>query len=177
MLDDSKDRWRVALHEAGHCCVSLALGGNCTGLAIFEDGHGVASLGGLSPFDNAIALAAGAVAEELVVSHDPASPDPFLRPAPTRNENCDMAMPAALADLAACFPLAEATPDAVKIAQYCIGGLEDEPERWADRYYFVRETARRVVADHTRQILAVARSLYSQGVLHEHDISKEIERA
>jgi hypothetical protein len=166
----------VVLHEAGHCCVSLALGGNCTGLAIFEDGHGVASLGGLSPFDNAIALAAGAVAEELVVSHDPASPDPFLRPAPTRNENCDMAMPAALADLAACFPLAEATPDAVKIAQYCIGGLEDEPERWAPRFYVVHAVAQRVVSDHREKILSVARALFARGVLHKHEIQEELKQ-
>lgn len=170
----NNERWQVALHEAGHCCAAMALGGECTHLAIFPDGRGLAALDGLSPFDFAVARAAAAAAEEMLAD-EPAPPLPEPEPVHARRGICGSTPTAALAALASRFPREAATSDERAIAEYCITGLEHEPpERWGQRFRVVHAVAYRVVADHQRQILTVARALFTRGVLHTPDIEKEL---
>jgi len=169
-------RWKTALHEAGHACAALALGGTCARLAICPDGHGMAFIDGLLPFDHAITLAAGAAAEGAL-GDEPAPPGPEPQSVHARREAYHP--PAEeLSSLAARFPRATAVSDERAVAQFSISGLEHEPpERWAQRYYTIHAVASQVVEDHRQQILRLARELFRRGELHEHEISMELARA
>jgi len=167
------ERWQTAVHEAAHACAALAIGGECSRVAIFSDGGGLATLDGLTPFGVAIATAAATAAVELLGSEPPPPPpDPAALDV---RQGVDALTPREeMAFLAVRFPLETVPGDDRAIALYCIGGFENEPERWADRYYKVHARARRVVEDHRQQILAVARALFARGVLRQPDIEKEI---
>jgi hypothetical protein len=166
-------RWRAAIHEASHCIAAIVLGGRCDCITVCSDSSGLAHIRYLTPFDHAVAVAAASAAEDLL--GDEPSPEPGPKPRTiTGREACDVSPSVDLAVLASRLPRDEAVSDERAIALFCVSGVEDEPTRWADRYYFVHSTAHRVVADHTRQILTVARELFLRGVLHQHEISQII---
>jgi hypothetical protein len=165
------ERWRVAIHESAHSVVALALGGTCKSLSLHPEGRGIAVIDGLSSFDFAVATAAASAAEEALANELVPEPEPFH----TRRKipDCGSVPTADLAAISARFPLRTAASDEQTIARFCISGLEGEPERWAARYYLVREIARRVVEDRQQRILAVATALYSRGILREDEIKEE----
>ena len=169
-------RWQTAVHEAAHACAAVAIGGECSRLAIFSDGGGLATLDGLTPFGIAIATAAATAAVELLGS-EPPPPEPDPAASDVRQAVGYLTPSEELAALASRFP-ADTTPsDERTIALYCITRCEVEgPEHWVARFHKVHARARRVVEDHRVQILSVARALFARGVLHTHDIEKEMGR-
>lgn len=61
--------------------------------------------------------------------------------------------------------MARAAPDHVVLARFCIGGIEDQPERWAKRHAWIRSVAERLIRSHERSIIEAARVLYLRGVV------------
>ncbi|MBL9033099.1 MAG: hypothetical protein JNM80_15485 [Phycisphaerae bacterium] len=61
--------------------------------------------------------------------------------------------------------LARSPSDHVAIARWCIEGIEDQPERWAQRHAWLQTLAARLVRDHEQQIVEAARALYLRGVV------------
>jgi hypothetical protein len=61
--------------------------------------------------------------------------------------------------------MSRALPDPVALAQFCIAGIESQPERWAQRHAWVLSLARRLIRDHEKYIVEAARVLYLRGVV------------
>ena len=61
--------------------------------------------------------------------------------------------------------LRESPSDAVAIARWCIGGIEKQPQRWANRFHWIHREARLVVARHCQEIVEVAAGLFSRGIM------------
>jgi hypothetical protein len=80
-----------------------------------------------------------------------------------------------LEHIAAKHPVNKSPTDEHCIAQFCIRGLESEPERWAQRYHLIHHVASRVVSDHRGEILAVARALFMHGILSKSEIEKAMQ--
>jgi len=167
-------RWKTAIHEAGHCITAIILGGQCHRLAIHHTGGGIAFVTGLSPFDHAVMVAAASEAETLLAD----SPPPEREPSP---ESFDVPDPISeltatekLEHIAAKHPVNKSPTDEHCIAQFCIRGLESEPERWAQRYHLIHHIAAQVVRDHRDAILRVATELFTRGVLSEFEIKEAI---
>lgn len=160
-------RWTVAIHEAGHAVAAFVLTGTRVVATLHENGGGAAwPLEELSPTDTAIMTAAGPFAEPLINRY--AAPD--IPPSVTSNTPSP-ALPTletvvtveTAADLHKA--IARAVPDHITIARWCIAGVEKQPERWAQRHAWVHTLARRIISDHEKHIVEVARVLYLRGVV------------
>ena len=154
-------RWSVALHESGHVvAAAVLLGDTCPG-AVLLGGGGFAFLAVTEPlsFESALAVAAGAAAEELAERHaPPPTPEPvgdLGRPLPT---------PAA-DDVYVLTAFRTAKPDALAIAEWCIRECPDEPERWRERHAWLDFTAKWFVHRNELEILSIATKLFVRGIV------------
>lgn len=163
------NRWTVAIHEAGHAVAGVVLSGGRVVMTLHEDGGGAAwPLEDLPPTDFAIMTAAGPLAEPLAARHAPpeipvpvSGNEPSVRqPLPTMESSTT---PDAVADIRR--NLARSPPDHVAVARWCIAGVKDQPERWAQRHAWLQTLAARLVRDHEQQIVEAARVLYQRGVV------------
>ena len=129
-------RWKTCLHEAGHAVAGFRLLKRTVKAAVYEAGVGAAYLDieAAIPrtFEEALAIAAGPAAEELAEHHAPPQVSP--PPPPLTSTH-----PHVIAPLVA--QLRQSPRDAVAIAHWCIGGIEEAPERWTNRFHWIRREA------------------------------------
>ncbi|HOI54183.1 MAG TPA: hypothetical protein PLP01_02935 [Phycisphaerae bacterium] len=152
-------RWRLCLHEAGHAVAGRVLLGNTARAVVFDDGCGAAYMGndrtGTDGFERVLAIAAGPAAESLADRYTP----PESAPAP--------ALEATYPELAAELKrdLGQWPSDEQRIARWCIAWIEDQPERWVNRFHWIHHEARLLVAAHEGQIVQTAAVLYGRGIV------------
>jgi hypothetical protein len=163
------NRWTVAIHEAGHAVAGFVLTGTRVVATLHSDGGGAAwPREELPPTDRAIMTAAGPIAESLAERHAPPEVEP---PSGSQTSSSPQALPTlesvatpeTAADLR--VAIARAIPDHVLLARWCIAGVEDEPERWARRHAWIQRLATRLVGEHEKHIVEVARVLYLRGAV------------
>ena len=157
--DPAVRRWKTSLHEAGHAVAGRVAMKRTVRAAVYEAGIGAAYLDIESvprTFEEALAVAAGPAAEALAENHMPPQASPPPPPLTTTHAY-------AVAPLVA--QLRWSPRDAVAIARWCIRGIEDQPDRWAKRFYWIRREADIFVARHRQEIVDVAADLYEQGIV------------
>ena len=150
-------RWRTCLHEAGHAVAGQALSTRPVKAAVYDDNLGAAYLdfsGVPRTFEEALAVAAGPAAEELAELHAPPQATPPVALA--------VAYPERTGPLMA--QLRESLSDTVAIARWCIGGIENQPDRWAKRPCWIHREARFFVSQHQHEIVEVAKRLFGTGL-------------
>lgn len=163
------NRWIVSLHEAGHAVAALVLSGTRVVATLHENGGGAAwPLEELSPTDAAIMTAAGPLAEALVDRH--AAPEipplvatdthPSLAALPTLETVATVETAVALKSV-----FIKSISDHVVVARWCIAGVENQPERWAQRHAWIQSLAKRLISSHEKSIVEAARVLYLRGVV------------
>lgn len=161
------NRWTLSIHEAGHAVVAFALTGTRMLTTLHQNGGGAAwALEELSPTDHAIMAAAGPLSEHLANRYAAPEPSPPVAsdmPPPALPTLETVATVETAADLHKA--IARAVPDHITIARWCIAGVEKKPERWAQRHAWVHTLARRIISDHEKHIVEVARVLYLRGVV------------
>ena len=159
-LGEKTRRWKVCLHEAGHAVAGKVLFKHSTKAIVFDDDCGAAycDYDGTRPrsFEGALTTAAGDAAHALADLHS----QPQVPPAPAMV----VAYPEEATPLRAQL-LKECVPDAVALARWCIGGIETQPDRWANRLHWIRREARLFVARHQQEIVQVATGLFAQGIV------------
>jgi len=152
-------RWRTSLHEAGHGVAGRVLLNCAVKAVVYEADVGAAylELEAAVPrtFQEVLMIAVGPAAETLVDGHAP----PLESPPPPLTE----AYPEEAAPLVS--QLRQSPSDAVRIAQWCVRGIECQPERWAKRFYWIHREADLFVARHQREIVEVAAGLYQRGIV------------
>jgi len=165
-------RWSTAIHESGHACTALALGGAATRLSLGEDGSGLCHFEAVNQNDAAFVAAAGPLAEKLLADfpspadegeqHEPQAKR--ILPAPF--EEADRPFVAARD-----ITLGLETPsDARRLALWAITGFEDEPERWVERLVFADHVAGQIVADHEAAIVRIATALFFRTTIFQEEI-------
>jgi hypothetical protein len=152
-------RWKTCLHEAGHVVSGKVLLKHTSRAIVFGDGGGVADVGGEGGvpflFEDALTTAAGGAAESLADLH----PVPDLPlPVPLEVVYPDVVEPKRLA-------VRKMMTDEVAVARWCIAGIETQPDRWANRFHWIRREARLFVARHQREIVEVATVLFGRGIV------------
>ena len=172
----SKALWRTSLHESGHGIASLALGGTCEGLVMFDDGAGIAQIGELLPNQEAYSIAAGPAAESLASDF----PIPNVESAKTGVLTVDEieTLPLFATAPALACQLARTSDDRRpgdsdnrRLALWAIAGCEDEPGRWAERVAFAHRIAGEIVRNNAQAIAAVAAELFSKGSLSGSEVA------
>lgn len=158
MNGDGTARWRTCLHEAGHAVAASRLLKRVATAVVFDGHRGAAyydrNYPALRTFDEALATAAGHEAESLADRHD----TPEIEPGPA----LEVAYPEQAKPLIA--QIGQSVPDAVAIARWCIAGIEAQPERWANRFYWLHREARIFVARHREEIVKTATVLFGRGI-------------
>ena len=158
-MDGNLVRWRTCLHEAGHAVAGRLLLKRTIKAVMYADDVGAAYLeiDGAIPrtFEEALAVAAGPAAESLAEQYAP----PQAQPAPA----LEAAYPESTAPLEA--QLRQSPPDAAAIARWCIGGVEEQPERWVRRFHWIHREALILVARHQQEIVQVATGLFGCGIM------------
>ncbi|MDX9911443.1 MAG: hypothetical protein RBS39_06400 [Phycisphaerales bacterium] len=161
------NRWTLSLHEAGHAVAASVLTGT-RAIATLHDGGGGAAwpLDDMSPTDRAIMTAVGPLAEALAHRH-PApgisrhavddTPSPAL---PTIETIAGVEMATDLRR-----EMSRVVPDHVALARFCVAGIENQPERWAQRHAWIQSLAKRLISTHEKSIVKTARVLYLRGVV------------
>lgn len=151
-------RWKTCLHEAGHIVAGRTALKRTVKAVVYNDGVGAAYLeidGGLPrTFEEALAVAAGSEAEALAEAH---APPEASQPAPALTTTDSQSVKPMVTQLR------RSPSDAVALAQWCIRGIENEPDRWAKRCYWIRREANLFVARHQQQIVDAAKGLYANG--------------
>ena len=151
-------RWRVCIHEAGHAVAGHQLLKCTARTVVFDNGVGAADIGvdttDLRTFEEVLAVAAGPAAEFL--AEKCALPDvpPF---APLETLYPTNAIPLKA-------QLQKSPSDAVSIARWCIRGIEQQPDRWANRFHWIHREARILVARHQQEIVELATDLFAKGL-------------
>ena len=163
------NRWITAIHEAGHAVAGFVLTGTRVVMTLHEDGGGAAwPLEDLPPTDRAIMTAAGPLAEPLATRHSPPEITVAVAgdsPSPPHALPTIESVGTSETAVELKSDLAKSPSDHVAIARWCIAGVEDRPERWAQRHAWVHTLARRIISDHEKHIVEVARVLYLRGVV------------
>ncbi|MFB3894557.1 MAG: hypothetical protein ACE15C_21350 [Phycisphaerae bacterium] len=148
------------MRQAGHAVAGRVALKRTVKAAVYEDSIGAAYLGTESAiartFEEALAVAAGPAAEILADDHAPPQKSPPPPPLMATHSG-------AVAPLIA--QLRQSPHDAVALARWCIRGIEDEPERWTKRFYWIRREADIFVARHCQEILDVAAGLFGRGIV------------
>ena len=159
------DRWRTACHEAGHAVAGSELGGRISGLALTENGGGLAGIQGLTGDRHCFMTAAGPAAEYLAAEYD--APElPTAEPTPPEPVTADDP-PTRFAFNVARYgthPEQYQTDDRV-IAEWAISGRESEPESWAKRVAFAKHVASDIIEKNVGTVMRVATELYIRGRL------------
>ncbi|MFN7020402.1 MAG: M50 family metallopeptidase [Phycisphaerales bacterium] len=163
------NRWITAIHEAGHAVAGFVLTGTRVVMTLHEDGSGAAwPLHDMPPTDRAIMTAAGPLAEPLATRHSPPeTPASVAGDSPSPPHALPTIESVGTSETAVELKcdLAKSPSDHVAIARWCIAGIEDQPERWAQRHAWLQTLAARLVRDHEQQIVEAARVLYLRGVV------------
>ncbi len=153
-------RWKTCLHEAGHAVAGRRLLKRTVTAAVYEDDMGAAYLGAEDAiprtFEEALSIAAGPAAEALADVHAVPQVSP---PAPALT----VTYPESATPLVA--QLRQSPPDHVAIARWCIGGVENQTERWANRFHWIHREAELFVARHQQEIVDAAEGLYTDGII------------
>lgn len=160
------NRWTVSLHEAAHAVAAWELTGRRASATLHQGGGGAAwPLEEMSPTDNAIMTTAGPLAEALADRYPaPEIAQPVASDTPPELPTVEsVATTETAAELRR--EMARAAPDHVVLARFCIGGVEDQPERWAKRHAWIRSVAQQLVRSHEHSIVEAARVLYLRGVV------------
>jgi hypothetical protein len=169
---EEEGRWRyeTACHEAGHLIAARVLAEEA-GLPVSPGGAAALLPGGggltyavrrrdSSKFDSAVLAAAGPAAGALA-----------RRTRPPRGEVAALTeaqppgglSPATYSGVVAAYE-AGGVSDAETVRAYCTASIQG-PHVWASRWRTVHATARRLVREHRREILAVAGVLYLRGII------------
>ena len=169
-MTTSSDRWRTAIHEAGHAIAGHELGGRCVGLALREDG-GLASVYDLHGSTFAYMVAAGPAAEYLATKH----PAPEMPPADviTREPIDPADSEASRFEFAVARAAIQPThyqSDARSIALWAITSHEDDPDSWSRRVRFARHVADEIVERNVDRIVRLASELFIRGRLSRVEI-------
>jgi len=137
-------------------------------MATLHDGGAGAAwpLDDMSPTDRAIMTAVGPLAEALahrhfapeIVRHIPG--DTPSRALPTLEMVATVETAAHLRSI-----VVRAIPDHVVLARWCIAGVENQPERWAQRHAWIQSLAKRLIRANEKSIVETARVLYLRGVV------------
>ena len=167
-------RWPTAIHEAAHGVAAIILGGECHEIGILDDDSGIALVDGLSRFDHAVMVAAGVEAEQMLADATPPETNPRPESFHIRAEKSELTPADKLDSIASRFPPGSSPSDERLVAEFCIGGLEAAPHRWAERYFTIHAVAAKVVDDHRAAIVRVAHELFARGVLSGPEIEKAI---
>lgn len=160
------NRWTVSLHEAAHAVAAWELTGRRATATLHQGGGGAAwPVEEMSATDNAIMTAAGPLAEALAARY----PVPEMAQSVAGGTPPELPTVESVATTETAAELrreiARAAPDHVVLARFCIGGVEDQPERWAKRHAWIRSVAKRLIRSHERSIVAAARVLHLRGVV------------
>ena len=151
-------RWRVCLHEAGHAVAGRRLLRQTARAVVFDDGSGMADHGGNgdapTSFKEALAVAAGPAAKALADHHVPPKQPLSVPLEITHAEQIKHLR----------HRLRECLPDHVALARWCIGGIEEQPDRWTKRYNWIQREARIFVARHQQEIVRAAAALFVRGI-------------
>lgn len=161
------NRWTLSLHEAGHAVAGWALTGTRAFATLHDGAAGAAwPLEDMGPTDRAIMTAVGPLAEALA--------DRYPAPEFASRVAGDMP-PRALPTVETIAAVETATelrsvvvrgvPDHVVLARFCIAGIENQPERWAQRHAWIQTLAKRLIRSHEKSIVETARVLYLRGVV------------
>ena len=166
-----KQRWRTALHEAGHVAAERVLKNNPLVGAFVMGRHAAADVGrdGCNAFFDAVVLAAGRAAGELA---DRVEPPPLPKGRPQLAP--EMADPSRRAKLRREYRRGLGLSDDVLLARWAIGGKESEENRWAGRVYWVRQAADRFVAKNAGFIIRIAKWLYLHGGIESSGVEESL---
>jgi hypothetical protein len=178
----TSERWNTAVHESGHAVSAIVLGGRCKGLILLDDGtSGCAELEEILGNRQAYATAAGPAAERLASEYAP--PEEPVKEQSVTVDNFEDA------------PLFESSPyltvqlartaetrkihksDNRLIAEWAIGGNEDQPETWAERVAHCHQMAAEIVERNAAKIIRVAERLFVRGCLNEREILELLNEA
>lgn len=150
--------WPLCLHEAAHAVAAVHLLDVPVARATIGAGWGVADTGADTndppTFRAAVVSACGSAAERLARLHPPP-------PRPPRT--AEGIAPATARGLAADVVTLPTDDDAV--ARWCLDANRQDWRTWRRRLLTVRWAARQFVNQHAHEIVAVARRLYSRGVV------------
>ncbi|MCC6322912.1 MAG: hypothetical protein IT438_15920 [Phycisphaerales bacterium] len=160
-------RWTLSLHEAGHAVAAWALTGSRAFATLHDGAAGAACpLEDMGATDRAIMTAVGPLAETL--AHRYPAPEFASRVAgdkpprtlPTVETIATVETAAELRSV-----VVRGVPDHVVLARFCIAGIENQPERWAQRHAWILSLAKRLIRSHEKSIVETARVLYLRGVV------------
>jgi predicted DNA-binding transcriptional regulator AlpA len=164
--NQNAERWRAALHEAGHLVAAEVMLNGKNGAVVVSMNDGTAGQAYIDvgdpprSFSEALAIAAGTEAEGLAEFHDA----PALPPSPMDVVRPDV--PPQKSSHASIVANIQAGPsDDLRIAKWCCEDIPDQPARWIQRHTWIHREARFLVRDHTARILEAARELYMTGVI------------
>lgn len=161
------NRWTLSLHEAGHAVAAWTLTGARAMATLHAGSAGAAwPLDDMSPTDRAIMTAVGPLAEALAHRYpvpefaDRIAGDTLPRTLPTVETIATVETAAELRSV-----VVRGIPDHVVLARFCIAGIENRPERWAQRHAWIQSLAERLIRSHEKSIVEAARVLYLRGVV------------
>jgi hypothetical protein len=153
------ERWRISLHEGGHAVAGRRLLGQTARAVVYDDNCGAAytGSGGVEAqlFEDALTIAAGPAAEALAADVAP----PSLPSAPPLEATYGEGAKFIKEDMR------RSLRDPVIIARWCIAGVEGEPDRWANRFFWLQREAAIFVAMHRRAIVQAATDLFAHGIV------------
>jgi hypothetical protein len=146
------------LGAAGHAVAGRHLLRRTARAVVFDDPCGLADLGGNggvpASFLEALAVAAGPAAEALA---DLNAPHEAPLPLPLEVAYAEQVKPLR-------EKLQHCMPDHIALARWCIGGIEKQPDRWANRHNWIHREARIFVARNREEIVEIARRLFPNGL-------------
>ena len=165
-------RWKTALHEAGHICTARALNAwetSCHArIREANGGGGVATLPpGLTPFQSAVATAAGDHAARLPFDA-PARRRRPRQPSHTTAAGIRARAAAAAAEDALAHSVrrvCETGNDADFVARYCISTHPENPDEWRFAFDAVHADSRRLVWELRDEIHRIATMLFHRGAV------------
>ncbi|MBN8596520.1 MAG: hypothetical protein J0L78_02475 [Planctomycetes bacterium] len=134
---------------------------------LHDGGAGTAwPLDDMSPTDRAIMTAVGPLAEALAHRHSEpeiarhVAGDTPSRALPTVETIATVETAAELRSV-----VVRGVSDHVMLARFCIAGIEQQPDRWAQRHAWIQSLAKRLIRSHEKSIVETARVLYLRGVV------------
>jgi hypothetical protein len=168
-----KQRWRAALHEAGHIAAERRVKKAMYVGAYILNGGGAFLTSGSedNTFEDALVAAAGSAAEELAdqLPEPPMLPSdkPQLASAPDLKIRARMAVKAQ-----------HLISDDVWLAQWAIRGIESKPpEEYVIRIHRIRREADCFVWKHQAFIIRLAQRLYVHGLILSNDVEEALRPA
>ena len=170
-MTPTNDRWRTAVHEAGHAVACVELGGRCSGLALFPTGGGLAGTQGLFGDKHAFMTASGHAAEILATEYS--APElPVVETAAPEPSIDTIGEPSWFSFNTARY---EEQPERYEtdqrtLALWSIAGREEDPDSWARRVRFAHHVADQIVKANATRIVRLAAELFVKNRLSRVEI-------